>query len=64
MMEIGKIGYTKEQKYITARCVDSVDLLIWVVVHEWCHLYEGNQHHKNAFFDDVASKYDWLMKRI
>lgn len=64
MMEIGKIGYAKEQKYITARCTDSVDLLIWVVVHEWCHLYEGNQHHKNAFFDDVASKFDWLMKRI
>ena len=64
MMEIGKIGYAKEQKYITARCIDSVDLLIWVVVHEWCHLYEGNQHHKNSFFDDVASKYDWLVKRI
>lgn len=64
MMEIGKIGYAKEQKFINARCKDPIDLLIWVVVHEWCHLYEGNQHHKNAFFEDVAQKYDWLISRI
>lgn len=63
-LEIGKIGYAKEQKYIQARCQDPVDLLIWVIVHEWCHLYEGNQHHKNAFFDEVATKYDWLMSNI
>ena len=64
MMEVGKIGYAKEQKYITPRCRDSVDMLLWVIVHEWCHLYEGNQHHKNSFFDDVARKYDWLIKNL
>ena len=64
MMEVGKIGYAKEQKYITPRCRDSVDMLLWVIVHEWCHLYEGNQHHKNSFFDDVARKYDWLISNL
>jgi len=63
-MQIGKIGYAKEQRYITARCQDSADLLVWVVVHEWCHLYEGNQHHKKEFFDDVATVYDWLVESL
>jgi energy-coupling factor transporter ATP-binding protein EcfA2 len=63
-MEVGKIGYAKEQKYIHARNLDNAGLLVWVVVHEWMHLYDGLQHHKNEFFDEVAKKYDWLMAEV
>jgi hypothetical protein len=63
-MKVGGIGYAKEQKYIIKHCKDDADLLLWVIIHEWCHLYEGNQHHKNAFFDDVEKKYLWFTSRI
>ena len=63
-MKIGNIGYAKEQKYIIARCKTDAELLAWVVVHEWCHLYKDMQHHKNVFFDLVAKKYDWLMAEL
>jgi energy-coupling factor transporter ATP-binding protein EcfA2 len=63
-MVIGKVGYAKEQKFIKERCEDNADLLLWVTVHEWMHLYEGNQQHTNNFFEQVAAKYDWLIEQI
>lgn len=63
-MEIGKVGYAKEQKFIKERCKDTADLLLWVTVHEWMHLYEGNQQHTNHFFEQVAAKYDWLKEQL
>lgn len=63
-MVIGKVGYAKEQKYIISRCTTQADLLVWVICHEFCHLYDGLQHHKNEFFEEVAKKYDWLLSNI
>lgn len=63
-MEIGKVGYAKEQKFILARCNTKVDLLIWVIIHEWAHLFDGNDTHNNEFFTIVAEKYDWLMEKL
>ena len=61
---LGNVGYAKEQKHIQPRVQDSSELLLWVVVHEWCHLYKGMQHHKNEFFNLVARKYDELMMKL
>ena len=61
---VGNIGYKKEQKHIQARLKTKGDLLVWVIVHEWCHLYKDQQQHNNAFFDFVAKKYDWLMQEL
>ena len=61
---MGNVGYGKEQKFIQPRVGDSAELLLWVVVHEWCHLYKGMQHHKNEFFVLVARKYDELMASL
>jgi len=63
-MEIGKVGYAKEQKFLIPRVKTKAQLLLWVIVHEWCHLYEGMQHHKNEFFEKVAEKYDWLQEQL
>lgn len=63
-MKIGKIGYRKEQKHILSRNLDDALLLVWVVVHEWIHLYKGCSDHTNAFFEEVGKKYDWLMTEI
>jgi len=61
---IGQVGYGKEQRHIRAHVRDSADLLLWVVVHEWCHLYPGMQHHKNEFFELVARKWVELNERM
>jgi len=63
-MEIGKVGYAKEQKFILARCTTKVELLVWVVLHEWSHLFDGNDTHNNEFFTIVGEKYDWLMTQL
>jgi hypothetical protein len=63
-MEIGKVGYAKEQKFILARCNTKVELLVWVVLHEWSHLFDGNDTHNNEFFTIVGEKYDWLMTQL
>jgi hypothetical protein len=53
--QIGKIGYRKEQPFIVRNCKSREDLFIWVIIHEWIHLYQGMQHHKIAFFQQVEA---------
>ena len=61
---VGYVGYAKEQKFIKARITNKSDMLVWIIVHEWCHLYTGMQHHKLDFFEFVAKKYDWLKSTL
>lgn len=61
---VGYVGYAKEQKFIKPRIVNKTDMLVWIIVHEWCHLYTDMQHHKNNFFELVAKKYDWLQTTL
>jgi RecA/RadA recombinase len=63
-MTLGNVGYAKEQKHINSRCTTNGDLLVWVIVHEWCHLFKDMQKHNNEFFDFVATKYDWMKNEI
>lgn len=55
--QIGKIGYRKEQDFITRNCTTREELFLWVICHEWVHLYKGMQHHKNEFFRAVEHLY-------
>jgi hypothetical protein len=55
--DFGTIGYQKEKPYISRNCSTKPQLLAWVIVHEWCHLNRGMQHHKHEFFQLVESKY-------
>jgi hypothetical protein len=57
---VGYVGYAKEQKFIKPRVTNKSDMLVWIIIHEWCHLYKGMQNHKNEFFEFVAKKYDWF----
>lgn len=54
---IGSIGYRKEQPFIKRHCKTREDLFLWVMIHEWCHLYRGMQHHKIEFFKGVEALY-------
>jgi RecA/RadA recombinase len=53
--EIGKIGYKKEQPFIKRNCKDREDLFLWVICHEWVHLYKGMQKHTVLFFQTVEA---------
>lgn len=53
----GTMGYKKEKPYIERNCSSVPQLLAWTIVHEWCHLYKGMQHHKHEFFQFLERKY-------
>jgi hypothetical protein len=61
---IGTIGYRKEQPYIRRNCTSRLDLFLWVVCHEWVHLYKGMQHHKLSFFARVEVLYKALRRAL
>ena len=58
------IGTAKEKRYFDFRVDTEIEMLTWVVIHEWCHLYEGMNDHNYGFFDLIAIKYDWFQKEI
>lgn len=53
------IGYKKEKKYMEKYISDKVDMAIWVIVHEFQHLFFGNSKHTNAFFGKIEKT--WKM---
>lgn len=63
-VELGKIGYKKEQKFMTSRISKRSEVLLWIILHEWLHLYKGNQKHTNDFFDQIGKKFDWFKKEL
>ena len=63
-LEVGKVGYAKEQQHIVPRITTRAQMLVWIVVHEWIHLYKDRLKHTTEFFQDVADKYDWLQNEL
>jgi hypothetical protein len=54
----GKAGYAKEKKFIDKRCGnDKIQILIWLVIHEYCHLFTGMQSHNIKFYEFIDKKY-------
>ena len=45
-----RVGYKKEKDFIQRNCKNKEDMAIWVILHEFCHLYQGMQHHRLSFF--------------
>jgi hypothetical protein len=48
-----RVGYKKEKEYIQRNCKSKEDMGIWVILHEFCHLYQGMQHHRLSFFKSI-----------
>ena len=63
-LELGRVGYKKEQKYINARVNTKAQLMVWCIIHEWQHLYKESQQHNEEFFQAVAKRYDWFMESV
>lgn len=47
-------GYKQEIPYWQQHCNDTVDMAVWIVIHEFVHLLAGNQRHNKSFFIRVA----------
>jgi hypothetical protein len=57
-------GYKKEREYENRWVAfKKDDLLIWTMIHEFTHLFNGMQHHRHSFFkkvEEIASENAWL----
>ncbi len=61
-----RVGYKREKEYIKRHCQSKEDIAIYVILHEFSHLFEGMQHHKLSFFRFVESfviKEKWLFSK-
>lgn len=45
-----RIGYKREKAYMQRHCNNKEDAAIWILMHEFSHLFQGMQHHKLSFF--------------
>lgn len=63
-LEIGKVGYKKEQKHINLRVTTKVELLVWVIINNWCRLYNDKEGNNEEVFTFIGEKYDWFMAEI
>lgn len=48
-----KIGYKKEKPFIQKYCKNKEDIALYVLFHEFAHLFQGMQHHRLSFFKFV-----------
>jgi hypothetical protein len=58
-----RMGYKKEKSFIQRYCQNKEDAAIWVLLHEFAHLFKGMQHHKISFFkfiEKFAVAEPWL----
>jgi len=62
--KIGPVGYGREKVFILRNCKSREQLFLWVMCHEWCHLYNGMQHHKTEFFRQVEALYMRLLASL
>lgn len=49
-----QVGYSAEKPIIRKHCNNKADLAVWVVIHEFCHLFKGRQKHVKSFYNFVA----------
>jgi hypothetical protein len=45
-----RVGYKREKEFIKRHCANKEDMAIYIILHEFAHLFEGMQHHKLSFF--------------
>lgn len=48
-----RVGYKKEKSFIQRHCQNKEDMALYIIFHEFAHLFQGMQHHKIFFFKFV-----------
>jgi len=52
------IGYAKEKPIMSKHVNNKVDAALWVIIHEFQHLFHGNSQHTKSFFERVANRWE------
>lgn len=63
-LQLSQVGYRKEKPYINLRVKTQFQLLEWLIIHEWCHLYEGMTEHDHKFFTFITAKFLWYQDQV
>jgi len=51
------VGYKTEKDYINRHCENKEDIALWVIFHEFQHLFKGNDKHVKSFFQSIENRY-------
>jgi hypothetical protein len=51
------VGYKTEKSYISRNCTNKEDCALWVIFHEYQHLYKGNLKHTKSFFSNIEKRF-------
>jgi SpoVK/Ycf46/Vps4 family AAA+-type ATPase len=58
-----RIGYRSEKPFMQKYCSTKEDAAMWVVIHEWVHLFKGYQHHTKKMWKEIsriAAEESWI----
>lgn len=57
------VGYRSERPFISEYVKNKEEAALWVVLHEWVHLFKGYQHHTKKMWKEIsriASEESWM----
>lgn len=58
-----RIGYISEKPYMQKFASTKEEAAMWVVIHEWVHLFKGYQHHTKKMWKEIsriAAEESWI----
>jgi SpoVK/Ycf46/Vps4 family AAA+-type ATPase len=58
-----RVGYRSERPFIHAHVKNKEEAALWVILHEWVHLFKGYQHHTKKMWKEIsriANEESWL----
>jgi hypothetical protein len=62
-----RIGYRSEKPFMQKFASTKEEAAMWVVIHEWVHLFKGYQHHTKKMWREIsriAAQESWLWSSI
>jgi SpoVK/Ycf46/Vps4 family AAA+-type ATPase len=57
------VGYRSERSFIHTHVKNKEEAALWVILHEWVHLFKGYQHHTKKMWKEIsriAVEESWL----
>lgn len=55
------VGYRAEKAYMNRQLRNKEDMALWIICHEWLHLFSGNDKHTKAFFAKIENM--WIQHK-
>ena len=54
----GNVGYKVEKDFIKASCRTKEEVCMWIIMHEFQHLFNGNDKHVKSFFQKITDMWN------